>query len=617
MAEIHFGAGQPLTSLSAALAAANNGDTLISHGPHTDTVPTVVWAKNNITWKHAGGDYTFNGLSVTLDWLRITGTGNHLILKRDSGRVKATRYGRYVLWIDGANNVVEDPYLYTNGYAAAGDCYHIRITAGPNVKRPIIASGSNNLASHYGISLDGCGSGIIESPEVSNLQTTAAGGVIVGIRSLNACGRPTVTDAQIHDCIATSDFTGVSFGGAGAPDCLIVERLRMQDNVGGGTVLHCHADSRGISLTDFVIVGDGTGIGVLCETAAAFLGAYNRIRNGVVYGCLTGIKVDANAAGAAPTIRNSIARNGTRGLWSAGSFQPDSDCNITYGNGVEAIGWVPGPNDLIGQDPGHTNAAGGDFSLLYGALAIDRGEAVSGRTVDILGNASSGAAWDIGPYEYQWSWPLWAEQETYALPGQYKQSTYLIDFCKALVGAVAPKAIFEDLYEVLVDTGKQLWINYATGKQLDRIGAIVGQQRGGLSDVDYRLRILIKAAINTDNGLTEQIIAAFKNIFAPQMLRVRRSYPEESIPYPHQSSHIFVAMRTVAGSAPLPYQITDLFQPLAAGGVTLWVISAEDKQHFGWSEDPAAGCFDEVDGAGVREGIGGIFAELYPHDYEV
>jgi hypothetical protein len=618
MSEIHFGAGQPLTSLSAALAAAANGDTIISHGPHTDTVPTVVWTKNNITWKHAGGDYTFDGLAATLDWLRITGAGNRLILERDSGRVKAKRYGRYVLWVSGIDNVIEDPYLENNGYAAAGNCYHIRCTAEPTILRPVINIGTDNNASHFGITLDGCGGGTITSPEIVRLQSTAAGGAIVGIRSINACGRPTVTGAEIRDCVATNDFTGVSFGGAGAGDCLVVDGLKLHDNSGGGTVLHCHQDSRGISLTNFEIIGGGSDVGILCETAAAFLGAYCRVRNGVVYGCQHGIHVAANPVGAAPNVRNCIVRNCSgRGYWSSGTAQPDSDCNISYSNGTETAGWVVGPNDKIGQDPGHTNAAGGDFTLLYGALAIDAGQAVSGRSADILGAALSGAAWDIGPYEYQWSWPLWEEQETYALPGQYQQSTYLKDFCKALIGAVAPKAIFEDLYEVLVDVGKQLWVNYATGKQLDRIGAIVGQQRGGLSDADYRLRILIKAAINTGNGLTEQIIQAFQNIFHPQMLRVRRTYAEESIPHPHQSSHVIVALRMAAGADPLPNDITDQFQPIAAGGVTLWVVSAEDKQHFGWVDDPQAGCFDEVNGAGVREGIGGVFADIYPHDYEV
>jgi hypothetical protein len=146
MADIHFGNGQPITSLSAALTAASNGDTIISHGPHTDTVPTIVWSKNDVTWKHMGGDYTFDGLNVTLDWLRISGTGNRLILKRDGGRVIATRYQRYVLWITGAGNTIEDPYITSCSALVGTACFSLMLYANSTVLRPLIMNAQDNQA---------------------------------------------------------------------------------------------------------------------------------------------------------------------------------------------------------------------------------------------------------------------------------------------------------------------------------------------------------------------------------------------------------------------------------------------------------------------------------------
>jgi len=58
--------------------------------------------------------------------------------------------------------------------------------------------------------------------------------------------------------------------------------------------------------------------------------------------------------------------------------------------------------DYVEGAPGFVNAAGGDFHLLSNSIAINAGSATSAPAFDYDGNARpSGAAFDIGAYEYQ------------------------------------------------------------------------------------------------------------------------------------------------------------------------------------------------------------------------
>lgn len=53
-------------------------------------------------------------------------------------------------------------------------------------------------------------------------------------------------------------------------------------------------------------------------------------------------------------------------------------------------------------------------------------------------------------------------------------------------------------------------IDTSIGLQLDNLGSIVDEKREGLSDNDYRLKLIAKIAVNTSQGTPEDLINIFK-----------------------------------------------------------------------------------------------------------
>ena len=73
-----------------------------------------------------------------------------------------------------------------------------------------------------------------------------------------------------------------------------------------------------------------------------------------------------------------------------------------------------------------------------------------------------------------------------------------------LVAALAaPANDIENAFQQLL---LQRTIDAAVGAQLDQLGKLVGQPRGGLTDDDYRRYIRARIATNTSSGKTEQLI---------------------------------------------------------------------------------------------------------------
>lgn len=84
---------------------------------------------------------------------------------------------------------------------------------------------------------------------------------------------------------------------------------------------------------------------------------------------------------------------------------------------------------------------------------------------------------------------------------QYREKTVLM----ALVGelALAAQAIETSLFDVI----EQTTIGTSTGAWLDRLGALVGEERGGEGDVLYRRYIRARVQANTSEGTFEDLIA--------------------------------------------------------------------------------------------------------------
>lgn len=65
---------------------------------------------------------------------------------------------------------------------------------------------------------------------------------------------------------------------------------------------------------------------------------------------------------------------------------------------------------------------------------------------------------------------------------------------------------FQEVENVLFNLLNGFYLDTATGTQLDAIGAIVGADRNGASDVRYRIRIRARILLNLTSGTPDQIL---------------------------------------------------------------------------------------------------------------
>ncbi len=73
----------------------------------------------------------------------------------------------------------------------------------------------------------------------------------------------------------------------------------------------------------------------------------------------------------------------------------------------------------------------------------------------------------------------------------------------------------EQFFDLLVGRG----LNLATGASLEQWGAIVGEERGGLNDDDYRRFIKARILANLSDGKPDELLTIFAIITAPSQVR--------------------------------------------------------------------------------------------------
>lgn len=101
------------------------------------------------------------------------------------------------------------------------------------------------------------------------------------------------------------------------------------------------------------------------------------------------------------------------------------------------------------------------------------------------------------------------------LPEQLKNSTVLIALLKALL---APAQEIEEMFYALLALKS---IDDATGAQLDLIGKLVGQSRGGNLDTDYRKFIRVRLSVNKSRGLRSDYIKIITLLYPTAKIEVR------------------------------------------------------------------------------------------------
>ena len=137
----------------------------------------------------------------------------------------------------------------------------------------------------------------------------------------------------------------------------------------------------------------------------------------------------------------------------------------------------------------------------------------------------------------------------------------------SLVSSVA--ASCQEVEDVLYDLLRFRAVGYATGKQLDEIGAIVGLTRTSDNDDVYRDDIYFQIYLNKSNGEPETLISALQRVTGAHI-----DYCE-----PSPATAILTINQAVK---PLPADLLKKMQSLAAAGVKLYVQynNAVDKFIF-------------------------------------
>lgn len=89
------------------------------------------------------------------------------------------------------------------------------------------------------------------------------------------------------------------------------------------------------------------------------------------------------------------------------------------------------------------------------------------------------------------------------LPQQFSGADNLKAFLTAFLSRV------QEAENMLIELWQNRWLDNATGDLLDELGSIVGQERNGLGDDDYRIMIRVRVRINLSSGLDSDIVETF------------------------------------------------------------------------------------------------------------
>ena len=177
---------------------------------------------------------------------------------------------------------------------------------------------------------------------------------------------------------------------------------------------------------------------------------------------------------------------------------------------------------------------------------------------------------------------------------QYKGSLKIEGIIEALTQQI------QDGEDDFIDLCSGRTIGGSIGIQLDRLGALVGIERMGLSDDDYRVRITTKIAQNISQGEPERLIDVYKQLLGASFIFYADLPPggvEMSANAEIPSGQVNTFYLEIAKAAPAGVRIDylechDPVEPFAFDGTTV-------GEGFGSTLDPL---------------IGGKFAKIHiPH----
>jgi hypothetical protein len=141
----------------------------------------------------------------------------------------------------------------------------------------------------------------------------------------------------------------------------------------------------------------------------------------------------------------------------------------------------------------------------------------------------------------------------------------------------------QDLEDSIFSLIGRLDIDNQSGIQLDNIGDIVGQDRQGLTDEEYKIFLKAKAAVNVSEGDAERLISVWKLLMGANIVELREVFPAE----------VDLYTDTSIGDPDLESLAFQLIQDVAAGGVKVGFAAVFPVDAFGF--------FDSVDTKGFSD----------------
>ena len=162
---------------------------------------------------------------------------------------------------------------------------------------------------------------------------------------------------------------------------------------------------------------------------------------------------------------------------------------------------------------------------------------------------------------------------------------------------VGPAQTLEDIMEQVL-TERSL--SASEGVNLDKIGEIVGVDRQGDSDGDYKDKIVGKIAENNSDGTARDLIEITTILLGDELVRViiAEDFPAKIRIY------VFVN-----GTDHNPVGLLESLQRAKAAGVGLPSLVRGSETYFGFSSDPSASGFATIGGGG-----GGNYSTLITGD---
>lgn len=162
---------------------------------------------------------------------------------------------------------------------------------------------------------------------------------------------------------------------------------------------------------------------------------------------------------------------------------------------------------------------------------------------------------------------------------------------------------FQTLENVFKDIEDLTWLYTAEGIQLDRLGGIIGYERGGRNDEEYRNFLIFGIMLNRSFGQPEILITALIIFTVSTFVQLYEIFPAAC------AAHI--------NGQTLPNNLTAQMNELALGGVGFLYVSQTDGDPFGFdtesSETDGLG-FAWIDGGGQPSEIdAGEFAWQLPN----